>query len=139
MEKRTVRRMDTGTPMAEASLRNLEKQPRIKPGHTLNPNGRPKGARSLPAIMRRYCERPASEIRWVRKLASELGMRPSKCQVQDVIMAALVRNAALSGKAEFMRILLDRLEGPVTQRVEVEGKQLVMVIRKALPEDGDER
>ena len=73
-----------------------------------NPGGRPKG-RSISAALRRLMD------------DAEIGGKPlPPGETVADLLAKVIRKAALEGDIHFVRLLLDRTDGPVTQKVQVD-------------------
>lgn len=96
---------NTGT--KEESIRNPDGT--IKKGHTLNPAGRPKGARSLSTILKEYL------INTSRKTADG-----DTVTLAEGVMRKLVDNA-LRGKEKSIEILLERVDGKVDSNINFKG------------------
>jgi len=75
---------------------------RFKPGVSGNPNGRPKGKRSIPDIL--------------RKIGDEEGTADGKSKL-DVIMNKVFQYA-LEGKPWAVQFIADRTEGKALDRIE---------------------
>jgi hypothetical protein len=75
----------------------------FKPGQSGNPSGRPKGSVSLTEAMRRLLRARPEEADEAVRIAYEI---------------LTGRRDATKGQVEMARIWLDRIDGPVTQRIE---------------------
>lgn len=76
------------------------------PGKSGNPNGRPKGSGV------------ADRLR--RLLEEEVTLKGKKLTMADAL-AQVVLNKAMKGDHKFVKEILDRLDGKVTDRLEVDG------------------
>jgi len=82
-----------------------------KPGQSGNPGGRPKGSVSLVKILRDVLNEPGGEARAKAIIGKCLDM-------------------AAEGDDKHLRILLDRLDGPVVQKIEASVDQSFKAIDK---------
>ena len=76
---------------------------RFKPGVSGNPNGRPKGKRSIPDIL--------------RKIGDEEGLKDGSKTKLDVVMYKVFQ-FALEGKPWAVQFIADRTEGKALDRIE---------------------
>lgn len=81
----------------------------IKKGHTLNPAGRPKGARSMTTILREYL------MNTTRKTAEG-----HEVTIAEGVMRKLADNA-LRGKERSIEMLLERIDGKVESNINFKG------------------
>ncbi len=81
----------------------------IKPGHTLNPNGRPKGSKSLSTLLKNHL------INTMRKTAEG-----ESVSLGEGIMRKL-SDKALRGDTKAIEIILDRIDGKVDSNVNFKG------------------
>ena len=79
----------------------------FKPGASGNPSGRPKGRRS-----------PTAQL-----AAMITGNTLEGEKLRDAIAKRIIREAIVSADVNFMRLLLDRVDGPVIQHHKVEQAQ----------------
>lgn len=73
---------------------------RFKPGQSGNPTGRPKGSVSLSRLIREELEANGAEA------------------AREVIRAAI--DKAKAGSVQHLKVFLDRIDGPMVQRIEGE-------------------
>ena len=92
--------------MPEETGDNRSSNGQFKPGVSGNPNGRPKGARSIPDIL--------------RKIGDEEGTLDGKSKL-DVIMYKVFQ-FALEGKPWAVQFIADRTEGKAKEIREVTNK-----------------
>jgi hypothetical protein len=103
------------TPPPDASPINGVPPPREyrwKPGQSGNPSGMPKGARSVTDRLRR------------------LVIEDDDGKIADAIARAITK-AALKGDHKFVTTILDRLDGPVVQKMQADVTQHL----KTIPQD----
>jgi hypothetical protein len=87
---------------------------RWKPGQSGNPGGRPKGE-SVNALLRRVLEQEHNGK-----------------QIKEILIERLVKEA-IAGKYNFLREVLDRLEGRPAQRVELSQDEDIHIYYRPLP------
>ncbi len=98
----------------------------FKPGQCGNPNGRPKGSGVTDRL---------------KKLLDEEVTLKGKQTTMAEALAQVVLNKALKGDHKFVKELLDRVEGKVTDKLEVEGNMKIIQQRFTVakkPEREDE-
>jgi len=96
-----------------------------------NPAGRPKGALGLTATVKGSMAKRAIEIRQVALMAQELGFDPKEVSVGEVIVQAGCVHA-IKGNVAWFKEFIDRVDGKVTDKVEV---QEDIIVRFVDPED----
>ena len=97
--------------MPEETGNNREANGQFKPGQSGNPNGRPKGVKSIPDIL--------------RKIGEEDGTLDGKSKL-DVIMY-MVFQYALEGKQWAVQFIADRTEGKAVERFRDETSEPIKV------------
>lgn len=84
-------------------------EPRWQPGESGNPNGRPKGARSLSTILKEMLE---------EEIEVNIDGVKSKKQFQEVIIRKLIKKAN-DGDIKAIQEIFDRVEGKSKQVVDM--------------------
>jgi hypothetical protein len=97
---------------------------RFKPGNNANPGGRPKGARSLTAILREILDARVDP------------KNPDDLRTEgDVLMAAALGHAK-EGNASYFKEIIERLDGKVPERVVPDfGPDFEFVFDESAPTD----
>ena len=88
---------------------NRDAKGRFVPGNCANPNGRPRNENSISYLLRHMKD----------KVPTEIDGKPytgEKTRVE--LVAEKVWDGAMAGDVKFAKELLDRIEGPVTQKIE---------------------
>ena len=90
---------------------------RMKPGTTLNPAGRPKGARNLSTILREMLE---------EEIEVNIDGKKERKQFKDVLIRKLLKKAN-EGDLRAMQEIFDRTEGRAIQPMEQTGEVTVTI------------
>jgi len=85
----------------------------FQPGQSGNPGGRPKGSVSLVQIM-------------LKKLAEQCPDEPEKVRAEKVVEAAVAK--AEAGDFQMFKEILERVDGKVTDKVEVTRKDISQTV-----------
>jgi len=89
---------------------NIESH-KFKKGQTGNPNGRPKGSRSLTTILREYMDK---ELEINDPITKKLVNK----RIGDIVNLKLIANA-IKGDQQAIKMVFERLDGMPTQKVDV--------------------
>jgi hypothetical protein len=104
---------------------NPENLTPMKPGETLNPNGRPKGRKSISTYLKMFVEGGLDKIPNA-KLREQLESQGFDCVAAALafkkLSLALSNTAKLDTQLRAMDSIEDRLEGRATQKTELTGK-----------------
>ena len=100
-------------PFNEKSLKNLIP---IQPGHTRNPNGKPKGVKSITSHLRDLLERQ------IKIGSSKLLPGGGQITAGQAVAVALL-SGAIDGDTAKIRELLDRMDGTSKQVLEIENNE----------------
>lgn len=82
------------------------KEHQIKEGEVRNPNGRPKGSLNMTTLIKQYLEQKDPK---------------TNKYIKDIVSEAFVKRAVAKSDV-LMKELLDRTDGKVVQKNEIEGK-----------------
>ncbi len=101
----------------------------MKPGQTLNPNGRPKGSRSISTVLKEMLEVMAPEkVRDAKFVKEFLSERKNNVSNAEVVAARLYYNAIVKGDNKAINDILDRTEGKVVTVSKVEQDNDISVV-----------
>jgi hypothetical protein len=100
-------------PFNEKSLKNLIP---IQPGHTRNPNGKPKGVKSITSHLRDLLERQ------IQMGSSKILPGGGQITAGQAVAVALIAGA-IDGDTAKIRELLDRIDGTSKQVLEIENNE----------------
>jgi hypothetical protein len=100
-------------PFNEKSLKNLIP---IQPGHTRNPNGKPKGVKSITSHLRDLLERQ------IQMGSSKVLPGGGQITAGQAVAVALIAGA-IEGDTAKIRELLDRIDGTSKQVLEIENNE----------------
>lgn len=92
-----------------------------------NPAGPPTGHIKLTAILRRRLEQPASSDTEFARQATELGLDPATTLIGELVVRSWI-SSAIDGAHPPTAEIFNRVEGKVTEKIELEGGPRVLQI-----------